>query len=115
MVKSILKRRFWWTIADKPEGCNLVWTQLKVNSIFNHHQTPSKIVKEHIYTLRPIDITSIPQLESDDDFHSKIFNVIDLYNWNDHLTRNTKNEIVINERTYVKRLDLLTRKNVIKK
>jgi hypothetical protein len=34
MVKSILKRRFWWTITDKPEGSNFVWTQLKVNSIF---------------------------------------------------------------------------------
>lgn len=34
MVKAILKRRFWWTLSDKPEGCNLVWTQLKVNSLF---------------------------------------------------------------------------------
>ena len=42
MIKSIIKRRFWWSIADKAEGSNFVWTQLKVNSIFKEHQKASK-------------------------------------------------------------------------
>jgi hypothetical protein len=38
LVKGILKRRFWWTIVDKPEDTNFVWTQLKINSIFTERQ-----------------------------------------------------------------------------
>ena len=33
IIKSILRRRFWWTIADKHDNCQLVWTQLRVTSI----------------------------------------------------------------------------------
>ena len=45
MLKAILKRRFWWTLSDKPEGCNLVWTQLKVNNIFRQQQQPCSVVR----------------------------------------------------------------------
>lgn len=43
MLKAILKRRFWWNLSDKPEGCNLVWTQLKVNNIFRMQQPSSTV------------------------------------------------------------------------
>lgn len=39
--------------------------------------------------------------------HARIFNAIDLTNWRSHLWRNSKNEVVINERTYLKRAGLL--------
>jgi hypothetical protein len=38
MIKALLKRRFWWSLSDKPEGCNLVWTQLKLNTLFRSQQ-----------------------------------------------------------------------------
>ena len=37
MIKSILRRRFWWSvIEDKSqiENCHFVWTQLKIDSLF---------------------------------------------------------------------------------
>ena len=34
MLKALIKRRFWWALADKPEGCNFVWTQLKLSTLF---------------------------------------------------------------------------------
>ncbi len=43
MIKAIFKRRFWWNLSDKPEGCNLVWTQLKVNNIFRLQQSSSTV------------------------------------------------------------------------
>jgi hypothetical protein len=55
MVKSILKRRFWWTISDKQEGCNFVWTQLKQNNIFRELQQASSTRKESIYNFN-IDV-----------------------------------------------------------
>lgn len=54
MIKSILKRRFWWSISDKPEGCSFVWTQLKQNFIFREIQEPSKSKKEGLYLFNPI-------------------------------------------------------------
>lgn len=35
LIKSLLKRRFWWTILDeKPQKANFLWTQLKNNEYF---------------------------------------------------------------------------------
>jgi len=34
MLKSIIKRRYWWVISEKAENCNFIWTQLKQNNIF---------------------------------------------------------------------------------
>jgi hypothetical protein len=40
LIKSILKRRIWWTIVDKPDSAhewralNFSWTQLKLNNFF---------------------------------------------------------------------------------
>ena len=38
MIKSILKRRFWWNISDRQEGCNLVWSQLRQTGIFKDQE-----------------------------------------------------------------------------
>eukprot|EP01022_Parablepharisma_sp_SALTPOND_P019602 TRINITY_DN337_c0_g1_i1.p1 TRINITY_DN337_c0_g1~~TRINITY_DN337_c0_g1_i1.p1 ORF type:complete len:1075 (+),score=98.46 TRINITY_DN337_c0_g1_i1:2250-5474(+) len=35
MVKSILKQRWWWTLADSMDTANLVWTQWKKPKIIN--------------------------------------------------------------------------------
>ena len=34
LVKSLLKRRFWWTLEEDPKKSNFVWTQLKVNYFY---------------------------------------------------------------------------------
>lgn len=41
LIRSILKRRFWWNITEKMESCQFVWTQLKVNSVFKELQKSS--------------------------------------------------------------------------
>ena len=36
MIKGLLKRRFWWTIVEeRTEDCHFVWTQIKIDDIFN--------------------------------------------------------------------------------
>ena len=39
LVKSLLKRRFWWVQVDDPKDANFVWTQLKIN---NYYQFEAK-------------------------------------------------------------------------
>lgn len=35
MIKGLIKRRFWWTVSeDLTDDCLFVWTQLKINKIF---------------------------------------------------------------------------------
>jgi hypothetical protein len=35
MIKSLLKRRFWWTISEEfNEDCAFAWTQIKINKIY---------------------------------------------------------------------------------
>lgn len=37
MIKSILRRRFWWNIVEDKsqiDTCQFVWTQLKINTLF---------------------------------------------------------------------------------
>lgn len=34
LVKSLIKRRFWWTIEDDYKKANFVWTQLKINNFY---------------------------------------------------------------------------------
>lgn len=34
LIKSLLKRRFWWVIDEESKNCQFVWTQLKVNTCF---------------------------------------------------------------------------------
>lgn len=38
LIKSIARRRFWWTIVENHEHCHLVWSQLKINSIFHQQK-----------------------------------------------------------------------------
>ena len=46
LIKSLFKRRFWWTIVDSiSDDTNFIWTQLKVPSVFRiqreHDSKPS--------------------------------------------------------------------------
>lgn len=34
MIRSILRRRAWWSFVEDPSEANFVWTQLKVNQFF---------------------------------------------------------------------------------
>lgn len=34
MIKGLLKRRYWWVISEDRTECNFVWTQIKVNAVF---------------------------------------------------------------------------------
>jgi hypothetical protein len=34
LIKSLMKRRFWWVQEDDPKKANFVWTQLKLNSYY---------------------------------------------------------------------------------
>ncbi len=75
MLKALIKRRFWWTLSDKPEGCHFVWTQLKVNSIFKAQQ-PSSTLRDSSFPMR----TESEESERDE-LHGRIFNTNDLQNW----------------------------------
>lgn len=35
LIKSLLKRRFWWSMDEEPKNSQFVWTQLKVNTYFD--------------------------------------------------------------------------------
>jgi hypothetical protein len=39
LVRSIIKRRSWWTFTEKWEEANFIWTQLKINNYFKLQQT----------------------------------------------------------------------------
>lgn len=44
LLKGLLKRRFWWTVADKiDEGVHFVWTQLKNNDYIKGQKSYSKM------------------------------------------------------------------------
>lgn len=45
LVKSLLKRRFWWTEVDDPKSANFVWTQLKINTYYQFEPKTSLISK----------------------------------------------------------------------
>jgi hypothetical protein len=34
LIKSLMKRRFWWTLEDDSKKSNFAWTQLKINNLF---------------------------------------------------------------------------------
>ena len=34
LVKSLMKRRFWWAEVDDLKQANFVWTQLKINTYY---------------------------------------------------------------------------------
>lgn len=34
LVKSLLKRRYWWIVEEDPKKANFVWTQLKLNYFY---------------------------------------------------------------------------------
>lgn len=36
LVRGLMKRRFWWTIVDKPEDAHFAWTQLKNPELIKH-------------------------------------------------------------------------------
>ena len=50
MLKSILKRRFWWNIVEKPDSqCNFAWTQLRLTSFTKDSQKASETNRRDIY------------------------------------------------------------------
>lgn len=36
LIKSLMKRRFWWTIEEDYRKANFVWTQLKINQFYQY-------------------------------------------------------------------------------
>lgn len=42
MIKGLMKRRFWWVSSEDPDECCFVWTQIKVNSIYQKQQSGTK-------------------------------------------------------------------------
>ena len=55
LVKSLLKRRFWWVQVDDPKEANFVWTQLKINNYYQFQprsglaEKYDKLDEEHPY------------------------------------------------------------------
>lgn len=41
LVKSLLKRRFWWTVEEDPKKANFAWTQLKINYLYQYEKKTS--------------------------------------------------------------------------
>ncbi len=46
LIKSLMKRRFWWTLEEDPKKANFVWTQLKITSLYEY-QRKSEV--KHLY------------------------------------------------------------------
>jgi hypothetical protein len=46
LIKSLMKRRFWWTLEEDPKKANFVWTQLKITSLYDY-QHKSEV--KHLY------------------------------------------------------------------
>jgi|LakMenEpi03Aug12_release.lakeMendotaPanAssembly.Ray.scaffolds.fasta_scaffold2501820_2 hypothetical protein len=39
MIKSLIKRRFWWVISEEmTDDCAFVWTQIKINKIYEKQE-----------------------------------------------------------------------------
>ena len=98
LIKSILKRRYWWTIVDKSEGCHFVWSQLKINTIFRESQSSSQNKVDQIYykELEVADKMRTEPIARLQEGHDRIFNEADLVNWNRHMRKYRKTEISIN-------------------
>lgn len=45
MIKGLLKRRYWWNFSEDKNECHFVWTQIKVNSVFQKQRKAGKAVK----------------------------------------------------------------------
>lgn len=44
LIKGLIKRRFWWTFADRvDEGVHFLWTQLKNNDYIKNQKPFSKM------------------------------------------------------------------------
>lgn len=38
LIRSLLKRRFWWVIEEDHKNCHFIWTQLKINGCFDREK-----------------------------------------------------------------------------
>lgn len=47
LVKSLLKRRFWWTVEEDVKKANFLWTQLKVNYFYQFQKKAYPTQKHH--------------------------------------------------------------------
>lgn len=44
MIRGLIKRRFWWTITEeRTSDCNFVWTQLKVQDVFDRQKRSAPV------------------------------------------------------------------------
>ena len=43
MIKGLLKRRYWWVMSEDRNQCSFVWTQIKINAIFDKQKRASKV------------------------------------------------------------------------
>lgn len=47
LIKSLMKRRFWWVIVDKmADDVNFTWTQLKVQGVYKLQAQSNKELQE---------------------------------------------------------------------
>lgn len=45
MIKGLIKRRFWWVISEEnTNDCLFIWTQTKVNKIFERQESAKENV-----------------------------------------------------------------------
>lgn len=47
LVKSLLKRRFWWTLEEDPKKANFAWTQLKLNHLYQYQNKTANAQRHH--------------------------------------------------------------------
>ena len=51
LIRGLMKRRFWWTIVDKPtEDVQFAWSQLK-NIEYISYEKPSNSLQKHLRSL----------------------------------------------------------------
>jgi hypothetical protein len=102
LIKSILRRRYWWVLVDKTEGCNFAWTQLKNNGIFREAQVSSQTDPSRLYynSAELVDNTKTESITRLQDGHERIFNSVDLLNWNHHMKKHRRGEVTLSDKTY---------------
>lgn len=47
LVKSLLKRRFWWVVEEDSNKANFVWTQLKINYFYQLQNKATPAQRHH--------------------------------------------------------------------
>ena len=70
MIKGLIKRRFWWTVSEEmTEDCVFVWTQIKINKIYERQEVAE--VNRSIYKVR------VTSEEKEDDIRMALSSSLD--------------------------------------